>query len=119
MTTPSPGPSLLYCPDRGDFVWLDFDPIRGHEQRGRRPALVLTRRVFNERGGLCLACPVTSTDLGFSFDVKLPQGLQVKGVIRAHHLRSLSWTERQCEFLSKCPHEVFSEVLARVKALLE
>ena len=80
---------MSYVPRRGDLVWLSFDPQAGHEQAGRRPAFVLSPEAYNRKTGLFLACPVTSKEKGYPFEVSLPSGLQVSGVILADQLKSL------------------------------
>jgi mRNA interferase MazF len=108
-----------FVPDRGDLVWLVFDPRVGHEQSGRRPALVLSPRTYNRRVGLALVCPVTSHVKGYPFEVPLPAGLPVDGCILADQLKSLDWRERQARRIAPIPRDVLDEVLARIFALLE
>jgi mRNA interferase MazF len=72
-----------YVPDTGDLVWLTFDPQAGHEQRGRRPALILSPRSYNSKARLAIACPITSHVKGYPFEVPLPQGGKISGVILA------------------------------------
>lgn len=105
-------------PDAGDVVWLSFDPQAGHEQSGRRPALVVSPASYNARSGLALVCPITSRVKGYPFEVSLPKGLQVSGVILADQLRSLDWRARHAESIGRVPRKVISDVLARVAALL-
>ncbi|MDY0277866.1 MAG: endoribonuclease MazF [Acholeplasma sp.] len=105
-------------PKAGDFVWLTFTPQAGHEQSGRRPALVLTKSSYNAASGLMLACPVTTRDKGYPFNVSLPEGLPVSGVILADQVRSLDWRERRAEPICPAPKSVFEEVRAKVAALL-
>src|SRR5262249_36947736 len=88
------GDDEAYCPDEGEIVSIDLSPTSTHEQRGRRPALVLTPRSYNERSGLCVACPVTNRAKGYSFEVPLPAGHAVTGVVLADQVRNLSWSER-------------------------
>jgi mRNA interferase MazF len=107
-----------YVPDTGDLVWLDFNPPRGREQSGRRPALVLSPAAYNEKTSLALVCPVTSRTKGYPFEVTLPPGLEVAGVVLADHVKSLDWKERRAELAGRVPAEVLSEVLARLAALL-
>ncbi|MFH1738381.1 MAG: endoribonuclease MazF [bacterium] len=107
-----------FVPDAGDLVWLDFTPHAGREQAGRRPALVLTSVQYNRASGLALVCPITSQRKGYPFEVPLPDGLEVSGVILADHLRSVDWTERQAELIGKTPQEVLSEVLNHLSPLL-
>src|SRR5262249_45281579 len=86
----SPG-SGGYAPDAGDLVWLSFSPHAGREQAGRRPGLVLSPRAYNEKAGLCLVCPVTNQAKGYPFEVALPGGLAVGGVVLSDHVKSADW----------------------------
>ena len=81
----------VFVPDAGDLVWLTFDPQAGHEQAGRRPALVLSPRSYNQKSGLALVCPVTNQVKGYPFEVPLPPGCGASGAILADHLKSLDW----------------------------
>jgi mRNA interferase MazF len=107
-----------YVPDGGDFIWLSFDPQAGHEQAGRRPALVLSPKIYNRKSGLALVCPVTNQAKGYPFEVTVVGGHGVSGVILADHVRSVDWKARQAEDLGRCPTEVVNEVLARLAPLL-
>lgn len=107
-----------YVPDAGDIVWLSFAPQAGHEQSGRLPALVLSPRIYNERAGLCLACPVTSQVKGYPFEVALPSGLPVAGAVLADHVRSLDWRARRVEFIARAPHAVRVEACSRLLPLI-
>jgi mRNA interferase MazF len=108
-----------YVPARGDLVWLEFDPQSDHEQRGRRPALVISPQAYNGRVGLALLCPVTSEVKGYPFEVALPRGSKVSGVVLADQLKSLDWGARQARRIETTPPEVLEEVLAKVLTLLE
>ena len=108
-----------YVPARGDLVWLQFDPQSGHEQRGRRPALVVSPQAYNWRVGLALCCPVTSQVKGYPFEVALPASSKVSGVILADQLKSLDWGARQARRIEPVPPGVVEEVLAKVLTLLE
>ena len=107
-----------YVPDRGHVVWLSFDPQLGREQAGRRPALVLSPARYSARTGLALVCPVTSQVKGYPFEVPLPPGLPVAGVVLADHLKSLDWRARRAEFVAEVPDTLIEEVVARVHPLL-
>ncbi|MGO9317001.1 MAG: type II toxin-antitoxin system PemK/MazF family toxin [Terracidiphilus sp.] len=100
----------LYIPDSGDLVWLDFDPQAGREQAGRRPALVLSPRSFNQRTSLAYVCPITSKIKGYSSEVLLPTGLPVNGAILCEHMRSLDWQARTPELIGKVPDDILLEV---------
>ena len=108
-----------YVPDRGDLIWLRFTPQAGHEQAGRRPALVLSPRRYNARAGLALVCPVTSRVKGYPFEVRLPPGLAVEGVVLADQVRSLDWQARAAERIARAPDEVVEETIGKLLALLE
>jgi mRNA interferase MazF len=108
----------IAVPDAGDFVWLTFDPQAGREQAGRRPALVLSPKMYNARSGLALACAITNQAKGYPFEVAVPPGLGATGVILADHLKSIDWKARHAERLGRCTNEVMCEVRARLAALL-
>ena len=108
----------MYVPDRGDIVWLTFDPQAGREQAGRRPALVLSPASYNGKVGLAVCCPITSHAKGYAFEVALPAGGAITGVVLSDHLRSLDWRVRRAEFVMRAPAEVVGDVWARVNALL-
>ncbi|MEA2574754.1 MAG: mRNA interferase MazF [Chloroflexia bacterium] len=107
-----------YVPERGHVVWLDFDPQAGHEQAGRRPALVLSPRVFNERTGLFLVCPITNRAPRYQFEVQVPQNVGVTGVILSAHVKSLDWRVRRADYICEMPRQTVAETLGRVSALL-
>jgi len=108
----------FYQPDRGDLVWLDFTPNAGTEQGGRRPALVLSPRDFNIATGLMMACPITNQVKGSPFEVVLPRGVGVSGVVLSDHIRSVDWLARNAEFQSKATEDLMCEVLGRIEAIL-
>jgi mRNA interferase MazF len=108
----------VFVPDAGDFVWLTFDPHAGREQAGRRPALVLSPKIYNSKSGLALACPITTQAKGYPFEVALPSGLGATGVILADHLKSIDWKARQAERLGRCSAEILEEVRAKLAPLL-
>ena len=107
-----------FVPDRGDFVWLTFDPQAGHEQAGRRPALVLTPKVYNQKSGLAMVCPVTNQAKGYPFEVPVPAGCGVGGIILADHVKSLDWKARRAERAGRISPTALDEVLARLAPLL-
>lgn len=107
-----------YVPDVGDLVWLTFDPQAGREQGGRRPALILSPREYNAKARLALACPVTSQKKGYPFEVAIPEGKSIAGVVLADHIKNLDWQARNVTFESKAPPAVVAEVRARLRPLL-
>jgi mRNA interferase MazF len=107
-----------YVPDRGHAVWITLDPQAGHEQAGRRPALVLSPAEYNGRVGLALFCPITGQVKGYPFEVLLPEGLAVAGVVLADQMKSLDWRVRKVARICPIPEEVVTQVLQRFSALL-
>ena len=107
-----------YIPERGDAVWITLDPQAVHEQAGRRPALVLSPAAYNARVGLALLCPITSRVKGYPFEVLLPEGLPVAGVVGADQIKSLDWRVRQAALIGVLPNEIVAEVVARLQTLL-
>jgi mRNA interferase MazF len=107
-----------YVPDAGDLVWLTFDPQAGHGQGGRRPALVVSAHAYNAKARLAVACPITSQIKGYPFEVPLPAGGKIGGVILADHVKNLDWQARRAVFEAKVPTEVLMEVRERLRALL-
>ncbi len=108
----------MKAPERGDLVWIDFDPQSGREQAGRRPALVLTPSAYNRLVGLAVICPVTGQIKGYAFETALPPGLRVQGVVLADHVRSLDWRTRRAELICRAPAAVVEDVVAKVEALI-
>jgi mRNA interferase MazF len=109
---------MAYVPDRGHVVWLAFSPHSGHEQAGRRPAVVLSPASYNGKVGLLLACPITSAQKGYPFEVALPAGLPVSGTILADQIRSLDWRARTAEYACALRADTVDEILGKVQALL-
>ncbi len=110
---------MTYIPERGDLVWLAFNPQVGHEQAGRRPAVVLSPATYNGKVGLALFCPITSQVKGYPFEVALPEGLPISGVVLADQVKSLDWRVREAERIAKLPDPIMQDVLPRISALLK
>ena len=108
----------VYAPQRGDVVWITLNPQAGHEQAGRRPAVVLSPLAYNEKVGLAIFCPVTSQEKGYPFEVRIPAGLAVTGVVLADQVKSLDWRARKAERTCALPAEVMDEVLGKLNVLL-
>ena len=106
------------APDTGDLIWISFSPQAGREQAGRRPGLVLSPRAYNAKAGLCLVCPITHHAKGYAFEVALPNGLPVQGVVLADHVKSADWVDRKSELITTVPEHVVDEVRAKLKPLL-
>ena len=107
-----------YVPDRGDIVWLQFNPQAGHEQAGHRPALVLSPASYNRLSGLMLCCPMTSHKKGYPFEVPLPAGQAVAGVVLADQIKNIDWQARKAVLASRVPDAVLIEVRERLRPLL-
>ncbi|MGC9524751.1 MAG: endoribonuclease MazF [Limnospira sp.] len=108
----------IYIPSRGDIVYLDFDPTKGHEQRGHRPALVISPIAYNERSSLALFVPITRQKKGYPFEVSLPSELAIEGVILADQIKCLDWKARRVRFVESAPASVIEEVQAKIEPLL-
>ena len=107
-----------YVPDRGDLVWLQFDPQAGHEQAGHRPAVVLSPRLYNQKSGLALFCPITSRIKGYPFEVVLPPGLKMEGAVLCDQIKSLDWSARPVRRAAKLPEPTIDDILAKIRVLL-
>ena len=110
--------SDVYIPAKGDVVWIDFDPQSGREQAGRRPALVISSTMYNRRVKLALVCPITTKVKGYMFEVPIPEGLAVSGVVLADQAKSFDWQTRRAEFICRMPDNILMEVIAALERLL-
>lgn len=104
-------------PDRGDIIWVTFDPVAGHEQAGKRPALVLSRRYYNKTG-LLLACPITSKVKDYPFEVRIIQD-KIDGAVLANHIRSLDWQARKVSLGGKAPESVVDKTQELLETLIQ
>ncbi len=107
-----------YVPKRGDVVWTDFDPAAGHEQMGKRPALVLSPVSFNKTILLLLVAPITSRVRGHAFEVSLT-GQKISGVVLCQQVKMIDFVERGIQFAEKAPSDVVSDVLAKVRTIIK
>ena len=105
------------APKRGDAIYLDFDPQAGREQAGRRPALVLSPSAYNSKVRLAIVCPITTQAKGYPFEVGIPQGLGVQGVVLADHVKSLDWKSRNGKVVCQLPDYVVEDVLQMLNTL--
>lgn len=108
----------IIIPDRGDIVWLSFDPQSGREQSGRRPALVISPPEYNRKTELAIICPITSQVKGYPFEVKIPDNIEISGVILSDQIKSLDWKTRKAELICKLPKEALQETINKINALL-
>ncbi len=107
-----------YTPDKGDIVWLDFTPQLGHEQRGRRPAIVLSKKAYNQKIGLALFCPITSKEKGYPFEVKIV-GEKINGCVLSDQIKSLDWNERNIEFIEESKKEIIEDIIEKIELLIK
>jgi mRNA interferase MazF len=107
-----------YVPKQGDFVVVNFDPQSGHEQKGRRPALVVSKTEFNRHTRLAMLCPITNTDRNFPLHVAVPGGSKLTGYIMVEQTRSVDYLSRKAKFVEKAPRAVLDEVLAILDACI-
>jgi len=109
----------MYIPERGDVVWTNFDPAAGHEQKGKRPALILSSVNFNKIFGLALAAPITSRVRGHAFETDINEpDIKIKGVVLCQQIKMIDFKERGLQFVAKAPRKVVSEVLGKARAIL-
>lgn len=107
-----------YVPRKGDFVTLTFDPQSGHEQRGRRPALVVSNDLFNKHTGLCIACPVTNARRDYPFHVTIPEGCEVTGVVMVEQVKSIDFRARNVKRSGPAPESILQEALSLLDACI-
>ncbi|MCC6452868.1 MAG: type II toxin-antitoxin system PemK/MazF family toxin [Acidobacteria bacterium] len=105
-----------YIPRKGDFITLSFDPQSGHEQKGRRPALVLSNDLFNKHTGLSIVCPVTNTDRKFPFHLPIPMQVSLTGFVMVEQVKSIDFSSRQAKFVERAPKDLVDDVLALMDA---
>lgn len=104
--------------DRGDLVWINFNPQAGHEQEGRRSAIVLSPKAFNETTGFVSVCPITRTVREWGFEVRLPEDVPFQGVILTDQIKNLDWRARQLDVVGKVPNEIVEECLDKIHTFL-
>ena len=109
---------MSYIPQRGDFVWVDFDPAAGHEQQGQRPALVLSEQSFNKIIGLALVAPITSRVRGHGFEVTINDATNINGVVLCQQLKTIDYKERDLQYVEKASSNVINEALRKVRVIV-
>lgn len=107
-----------YVPNRGDVVWISLNPQAGHEQAGRRPAVVVSPPAYNRKVGLALLCPITSQIKGYPFEVIIPQGLKLSGAVLSDQVKSLDWRARRAELICTLPRDTIVEVVQKLSTLI-
>jgi len=108
----------IYVPNRGDVVWISLNPQAGHEQAGRRPAVVVSPPAYNRKVGLALLCPITSQIKGYPFEVIIPQGLKLSGAVLSDQVKSLDWRARRAELICTLPRDTIVEVVQKLSTLV-
>jgi mRNA interferase MazF len=106
-----------YVPERGDIVWLNFNPQTGHEQKGRRPAIVISPKKYNEKVGMAIFCPITSKIKNYPFEVRIKNG-KIDGVVLSDQIKSLDWKNREIEFITKENIETIKEIINKLSVLI-
>ncbi len=107
-----------YMPEKGDFIAVTFDPQSGHEQKGRRPALVVSNTLFNQRTGLAIVCPITNTERGYPFHVAIADNLEVRGFVMAEQVKSIDFHARKAKLIGRASDEILDEVLSILDACI-
>lgn len=107
-----------YIPQKGDFIAVTFDPQTGHEQKGRRPALVMSNTLFNERTGLAIVCPVTATKRDFPFHVAIENHSNISGFVMVEQVKSIDFRARRVKLIGKAPDSVIDEALSILDACI-
>jgi mRNA interferase MazF len=106
-----------YIPDRGDIVWLNFNPQTGHEQRGKRPAIVISPKEYNGKVHLGIFCPITGQEKKYPFEVKITNE-KIKGVALSDQIKSLDWTKREIEYITKAKEKEINEIVTKINILI-
>ena len=107
-----------YVPSKGDLIALSFNPQSGHEQKGRRPALVVSNTLFNQKAGLAIVCPITRTDRKYPFHVKISEASTLNGFVMVDQVKSVDYDSRKAKFIEKASTELLNEVLAILDACI-
>ncbi len=107
-----------YIPEKGDFIVLTFDPQSGHEQKGRRPAIVISNTLFNKKTGMAVVCPITNTNRNNPLHITLPDDALITGVIMGNQVKSIDYNSRKAKFVDKASEEILNETLAIVDAII-
>ena len=112
------GYSPKYVPKKGDLIAVPFDPQSGHEQKGRRSALVVSNDLFNRHTGMAIACPITSMARTYPFHVAIPSGVKVEGFVMVDQVKSVDYISRNAKRIARAPTQLLDEVLAILDACI-
>jgi len=107
-----------YVPQKGDVVWVNLDPAAGHEQKGRRPALVISAIKYNAASGMCLVCPITSVVKTYPFIIELEEKQKTKGAILCDQIKSIDWRARKVTYVEKINKKILENILERISLLI-
>jgi mRNA interferase MazF len=107
-----------YIPQKGDFITVSFDPQSGHEQKGRRPALVVSNTLFNERTGMAIVCPVTKTERNFPFHVVVKDNEDISGFVMVEQVKTIDYRARKARYINQASENILAEVLSILDACL-
>ena len=110
---------MSYVPEKGDFITLSFDPQAGHEQKGRRPALIISNHLFNQATGLAIACPITNTDRKIPFHLPVPDTSSLTGFLMVEQVKSIDYRARQAKFVEKASSEFVEDVIALIDVCIK
>jgi mRNA interferase MazF len=108
-----------FVPEKGDFITLSFDPQSGHEQKGRRPALVISNSLFNQATGLAIVCPITNTNRGIPFHLPVPSSSSLTGFVMAEQVKSIDYIARKAKFVENAPSQFVEDVVAVVDVCIK
>ena len=109
---------VKYIPEQGDIVALSFDPQSGHEQKGRRPAIIISNKVFNQHLGLAFACPITNTKRDFPFHIEV-ESENITGFIMAEQLKSIDYNSRNIKFIEKADQKTVNKILGIIDSIIQ
>lgn len=109
---------MAYTPEKGDIVWLNFSPQSGHEQMGRRPAIIVSNTLFNKKTGLSMVCPITSTNRQFPLHIEIKELTRIKGFVMIEQIKSVDFKSRNIEFIEKSNVELLNDVLSMLHACM-
>jgi mRNA interferase MazF len=114
----STGRKRGYVPERGDIIWIEFDPQSGREQAGLRPALTLSPKLYNDKTGLGLFCPITTAIKDYPFETKLPDACAIRGAVLSDHIKNMDWRSRNAKFIMAIDDHTLDDVTKKVALLL-
>ena len=109
---------VKYIPEQGDIVALNFDPQSGHEQKGRRPAIIISNKIFNQYLGLAFACPITNSKRDFPFHIKV-ESENITGYIMGEQMKSIDYNSRNIKFIEKANAKTLNQILGIIDSIIQ